>query len=74
MVELERFRPLLTHGFGYRNGTKGVRTAFAPVAEFKVQMVQAQHNLSNARREFMIHDRLGWMRYFGFDLGGSIPD
>jgi len=34
-----------------------------------VLVVQAQHNLSDARMEFMIRDRLSWMRFFGFDLG-----
>ena len=24
--------------------------------------------------EFMIRDRLSWMRFFGFDLGGTMPD
>ncbi|WP_375545949.1 transposase [Tsuneonella litorea] len=28
---------------------------------FKVLVVQAQHNLSDARMEFMIRDRLSWM-------------
>lgn len=43
------------------------------MAMFKVLVVQAQHNLSDARMEFMIRDRLSWMRFFGFDLGGSMP-
>lgn len=41
---------------------------------FKVLVVQAQHNLSDARMEFMIRDRLSWMRFFGFDLGSTKPD
>jgi len=24
--------------------------------------------------EFMIRDRLSWMRFVGFDLGGATPD
>jgi hypothetical protein len=24
--------------------------------------------------EFMMRDRLSWMRFFGFDLGGAMPD
>ncbi|GIX19808.1 MAG: hypothetical protein KatS3mg120_1484 [Erythrobacter sp.] len=73
-VEFERFRPLLTKGLGYSDGAKGGRPAFDPVAMFKVLVVQAQHNLSDARMEFMIRDRLSWMRFFGFDLGGAMPD
>ena len=73
-VEFERFRPLLAKGLGYSDGAKGGRPAFDPVAMFKVLVVQAQHNLSDARMEFMIRDRLSWMRFFGFDLGGAMPD
>lgn len=73
-VDFERFRDLLVDGLGYSNGAKGGRPPFDPVSMFKVLVVQAQHNLSDARMEFMIRDRLSWMRFFGFDLGASMPD
>lgn len=73
-VEFERVWPLLTKGLGYRNGAMVGRPPFDPVAMFKVLVVQAQRNLSNARMEIMIRDRLSWMRFFGFDLGGAMPD
>ena len=73
-MEFECFRPLLTRGLGYSNDAKGGRPPFDPVAIFKVLVVQAQHNLSDARMKFMIRDRLSWMRFFGFDLGGTMPD
>jgi IS5 family transposase len=41
---------------------------------FKALILQARHNLSDARMEFMIRDRLSWMRFLGFDLGGATPD
>lgn len=41
---------------------------------FKVLILQAQHNLSDAKMEFMIRDRLSWMRFLGFELGGASPD
>ena len=41
---------------------------------FKALILQAQHNLSDARMEFMIRDRLSWMRFLGFDLGAATPD
>ena len=73
-IEFELFRPLLAKGLGYSDGGKGGRPPFDPVAMFKVLVVQAQHNLSDARMEFIIRDRLSWMRFFGFDLGGAMPD
>ena len=48
-VEFELFRPLLTNGLGYSDSAKGGRLAFDPVAMFRVLVVQAQHNLSDAR-------------------------
>ena len=53
---------------------KGGRPPFDPVSMFKALILQAQHNLSDARMEFMIRDRLSWMRFLGFDLGGPTPD
>lgn len=61
-------------GLGYGDGSRGGRPPFDPVSMFKVLIVQAQHNLSDAKMEFMIRDRLSWMRFFGFDLGGAMPD
>jgi len=73
-VDFEYFRPWLVEGLGYGDGSKGGRPPFDPVSMFKVLIVQAQHNLSDARMEFMIRDRLSWMRFFGFDLGAPTPD
>jgi hypothetical protein len=41
---------------------------------FKALILQAQRNLSGARMEFMIRDRLSWTRFLNFDLGGPTPD
>lgn len=53
-VNFERFRLLLVERLGYSDGAKGGRPLFDPVSMFKVSVVQAQHNLSDARMEFMI--------------------
>ena len=73
-VDFEYFRSWLVEGLGYGDGGKGGRPPFDPVAMFKALILQAQHNLSDARMEFMIRDRLSWMRFLGFDLGGPTPD
>lgn len=73
-VDFEYFRGWLVEGLGYGNGSKGGRPPFDPVAMFKALILQAQHNLSDARMEFMIRDRLSWMRFLGFDLGAPTPD
>lgn len=73
-VDFEHFRPWLVEGLGYGDGAKGGRPPFDPVSMFKALILQAQHNLSDARMEFMIRDRLSWMRFLGFDLGAPTPD
>jgi len=73
-VDFEHFRGWLVAGLGYGDGSKGGRPPFDPVSMFKALILQAQHNLSDARMEFMIRDRLSWMRFLNFDLGGPTPD
>lgn len=41
---------------------------------FKALILQAQHNLSDAKMEFMTRDRLSWMRFLKFDLVHPTPD
>lgn len=73
-VDFEYFRGWLVEGLGYGDGSKGGRPPFDPVSMFKALILQARHNLSDARMEFMIRDRLSWMRFLGLDLGGPTPD
>jgi len=65
-VDFEFFRPWLVDGLGYGDGAKGGRPPFDPVSMFNALILQAQHDLSDARTEFMIRDRLSWMRFLGF--------
>lgn len=73
-VDFEYFRSWLVEGLRYGYRAKGGRPAFDPVAMFKILIVQAQHNLSDAKMEFMVRDRLSWMRFLGFALGDATPD
>lgn len=73
-VDFEYFRPWLLEGLGYGDGRHGGRPPYDPVAMFKVLILQTQHNLSDARTEFMLQERLSWMRFAGFDLGQKTPD
>jgi len=40
----------------------------------KVLVLAAQNNVSDARMEYLIRDRLSWLRFLGFDLGAPTPD
>jgi IS5 family transposase len=41
---------------------------------FKVLILAAQNNITDARMEYLIRDRLNWSRFLGFDLGAPTPD
>ena len=73
-VDFEIFRPLLEAALSYGDGAQGGRPPDDPVLMFKVLILAAQHNVSDERMEFLIRDRLSWLRFLGFGLGTPTPD
>jgi IS5 family transposase len=73
-VDFELFRPELEAALAYADGCKGGRPPFDPVTMFKILVIQAQNNLSDERAEFLISDRLSFMRFLGLSLGDRVPD
>jgi transposase, IS5 family len=73
-VDFELFRPVLEEALAYSDGAKGGRPPYDPVAMFKALVLAAQNNVSDARMEFLLRDRLSWMRFLGFELGRPTPD
>ncbi|MGM0583317.1 MAG: IS5 family transposase [Pseudomonadota bacterium] len=73
-VDFEVFRPELEAALGYSDGARGGRPPFDPVMMFKILVIQAQHNLSDDRAEFLINDRLSFMRFLGLGLTDKVPD
>jgi IS5 family transposase len=75
VVNFGSFRPLLEASLDLtHSGPKGGRPPYDAVKMFKVLILQAQNNLSDERMEFLIRDRLSWMRFLGFELGEATPD
>lgn len=74
VVDFEVFRPPLAAALVYLDGTKGGRSPYDPVTMLKVLVLAAQNNVSDARMEYLIRDRLSWLRFLGFDLGAATPD
>lgn len=74
VVDFEVFRPALVSALAYGDGAKGGRPPYDPVAMFKVLILAAQNNVSDAWMEYLIRDRLSWLRFLGFDLGSPTPD
>lgn len=50
------------------------RAAFDPVLKFRMLVLQAMHGLSLAQTEYLVADRLSWMRFCGLGPGDAVPD
>lgn len=74
VIDFEAFRPTLVTALAYSHGAKGGRPPYDPVVMLKVLVLAAQNNVSDARMEWLIRDRLSWLRFLGFDLGAATPD
>ena len=73
-VDFEVFRPDLNVALAYSDGSLGGRPPFDPVMMFKVLVIEATNNLSDERTEFLINDRLSFMRFLGLGLQDRVPD
>lgn len=74
LVDFELFRAELEKAVPRSDGSKGGRPAFDHVLMFKVLILQAMHGLSDERAEFLIKDRLSFMRFLGLGLADAVPD
>src|SRR5918911_800397 len=72
IIDFELFRPDLARAVPRADRAKGGRPPFDHVFMFKLLILQASHSLSDARTEFLIKDRLSFMRFLG--LGDPVPD
>jgi IS5 family transposase len=73
-VDFEIFRAELAKALAYSDGLQGGRPPFDPVMMFKVLVIQAANSLSDERTEFLISDRLSFMRFLGLGLSDRVPD
>ena len=74
LVDFEMFRADLEQAVPRSDGSKGGRPAFDRVLMFKVLLLQAMHSLSDERCEYLIRDRLSFMRFLGLGLADLVPD
>src|SRR6516165_509879 len=68
VVDFELFRADLERAVPRSDRSKGGRPAFDHVLMFKTLVLQATHNLSDERTEYLIRDRLSFMRFLGLGL------
>jgi transposase, IS5 family len=69
VVDFDLFRADLERAVPRSDGSKGGRPAL-----FKVLVLQASHSLSDERTEYLIRDRLSFMRFLGLRLADTVPD
>jgi transposase, IS5 family len=74
LVDFEMFRPDLARAVPRSDGSRGGRPPFDHVFMFKVLILQTSHSLSDERTEFLIKDRLSFMRFLGLGLADPVPD
>ena len=74
IVDFEAFRPDLARAVPRSDGSKGGRPPFDHVFMWKILILQASHSLSDERTEFLIKDRLSFMRFLGLGLADPVPD
>ena len=73
-VDFEMFRPLLQKAFGRADPSKGGRPGFDVVLKFRMLVLQALHGLSLQQTDYLVRDRLSWMRFCGLGPGDAVPD
>jgi len=74
LVPWEVFGKPLAKALKRSDGAKGGRPSYDLVLMFKVLVLQALYNLSDDQAEFMIQDRLSFMRFLGLGLSDTVPD
>jgi transposase, IS5 family len=74
LVDFELFRAALETAVPRAERSKGGRPPFVHVLMFKILILQAMLLLSDERCEYLIKDRLSFMRYLGLGLSDAVPD
>lgn len=59
---------------GPRDPMKSGRPGFDPVLKFRMLVLQAMHGLSLDQTEYLVADRLSWMRFCGLGSADPVPD
>ncbi len=73
-LDFEIFRPVLETALGRAPRWKGGRPPFDPVLKFRMLVLQSLHGLSQEQTEYLVRDRLSWMRFCQLGPEDRVPD
>ena len=74
VIDFELFRKDVERAVPRSDRVKGGRPPFDHVLMFTTLILQASPNLSDERAEYLIRDRLSFMRFLGLELADTVPD
>lgn len=74
VIDFELFRADLERAVPRSDRARGGRPPFDHMLMFKTLVLQASHNLSDERAEYLIRDRRSFMRFLGLGLADTVPD
>ena len=74
IVSFEDFRPLLEDALERKDRNLGGRPPMDSVMMFKILVLQSLYNLGDDAVEYLIRDRLSFMRFLGLGLADKGPD
>src|SRR5918992_3016253 len=74
VVDFEVFRSELEQAVPRADRSKGGRPPYDHVLTLRILILQASYSLSDERTEYLIKDRLSFMRFLGLSLADRVPD
>ena len=74
LVDFEAFRSELERAVPRSDRARGGRPPYDHVLMFRILILQASHSLSDERTEYLVKDRLSFMRFLGLGLADRVPD
>lgn len=74
VIDWELFRPLLARVDEKVRKSAAGRKPLDRVLMFKLLILQRLHNVADERLQYLVTDRLSFMRFLGLDLASQVPD